>query len=197
MGTLAFGKLGDAAYDHEGWLASILPDGTGTGSYTADQPANIGHRPTCECGWHGPDNHDYPGQRFLPDEIEDRLMEPWDRHIDEVTAELDTGARLDAVSSARAAMEKAIRDAHAHGIDVDTLCRRSDLGIDAVARIVKPTVRLYSTLCPTCEAVVWKPTDTGSSAWPTGPAPAMSNDPLGDVPHVCRDSDVAAKQDRP
>jgi hypothetical protein len=42
----------DPAYDHEGYPASVLADGSDTGSWSqAEAPQIIGWRAACSCGW--------------------------------------------------------------------------------------------------------------------------------------------------
>lgn len=41
-------------YDHEGFIGSLLDDGSVVGSWTAElDPHIVGFRSACDCGWHG------------------------------------------------------------------------------------------------------------------------------------------------
>jgi hypothetical protein len=45
-------------WDHEGYAARRLPDGTLTGTWTAATDAFTAYVPACGCGWHG--NREHP-----------------------------------------------------------------------------------------------------------------------------------------
>jgi hypothetical protein len=74
MGTIYFGPYADAigAYDHEGYAARILPDGTETGTWTYETREFVAYRARCDCGWRG--QHTYPPT----DDGEDQAKEEWD-----------------------------------------------------------------------------------------------------------------------
>lgn len=111
----------DPGDDHEGWLATILPDGTDTGSYSNDTPPAVGHRPACACGWRGTSNYDHPGEHFLDEGPEDDLMVEWEAHIDVVR---DENQRRDLIANVRvasAAVIRRAREARAGGIGWDEI----------------------------------------------------------------------------
>jgi hypothetical protein len=76
----------DVAYDHEGYAAHVLQDGTLTGTYSADvDPLKTGKlRAACACGWTGPrnwDNDDESPAGWPSDELEDVILADWETHV--------------------------------------------------------------------------------------------------------------------
>jgi hypothetical protein len=76
----------DAAYDHEGYAAHVLQDGTLTGTYSAAiDPLKTGKlRGACACGWTGPrdwDNDDDEPGGWPSDELEDVILADWEVHV--------------------------------------------------------------------------------------------------------------------
>lgn len=54
MGTVYCGPYADMiGYDHEGYAARLLPDGTETGTWTYATREFHGYRAHCACGWRG------------------------------------------------------------------------------------------------------------------------------------------------
>lgn len=58
MGIVYCGPFADAInegerYEHEGYAARILPDGTETGTWTYETREFRGYRAHCDCGWRG------------------------------------------------------------------------------------------------------------------------------------------------
>jgi hypothetical protein len=51
------GAIIDGLWDHEGYGARRLPDGTLTGTWTAATAAFSAHLAACSCGWHGEREH--------------------------------------------------------------------------------------------------------------------------------------------
>jgi hypothetical protein len=47
------GRLLDDLYDHEGYAARRLPDGSLTSAWTRETEAFTGYVACCGCGWHG------------------------------------------------------------------------------------------------------------------------------------------------
>lgn len=70
MGTTYFGPYHEEinTYDHEGYAARVMPDGTETSTFGGEYgwDGHIGYRARCECGWAG--STVYP----VPD------PDPWD-----------------------------------------------------------------------------------------------------------------------
>jgi hypothetical protein len=59
MGTVYAGAYAEQiGADHEGYAARRLPDGSLTGTWTADTADFTGYVAACSCGWHG--NVDHP-----------------------------------------------------------------------------------------------------------------------------------------
>ena len=51
------GRFIEDLWDHEGYAARRLPDGTLTGTWTAATAAFTAFVPACGCGWHGEREH--------------------------------------------------------------------------------------------------------------------------------------------
>lgn len=85
MGTVIT-SLGDLGYQHEGYAAHVLDDGTLTGTYSRDiDPHKTGKlRAACECGWTGPhdwDNDDEDPGGWPSDELEGAILADWEAHV--------------------------------------------------------------------------------------------------------------------
>lgn len=52
----------DDLYEHEGYLAAILPDRTTTSTRGYGIPTCIGHVPECSCGWRGTATYVHAGR---------------------------------------------------------------------------------------------------------------------------------------
>jgi hypothetical protein len=59
-------------YDHEGYAARVLQDGTVTSSWTADTAESGGYVGACTCGWTGERHH------AVDDAGEDDAAEDWE-----------------------------------------------------------------------------------------------------------------------
>lgn len=117
MGTILT-DLGDVGYEHEGVLASILSDGTETGSSWTGMPDVVGHRPTCDgCEWRGTANYDHPGQRYLDQDVEDDLMAEWVRHVHEMARQAELLAMVQVVRSHGYGLVRTAKEALAAGIE--------------------------------------------------------------------------------
>lgn len=77
MGTVLVG-YGDAAYDHEGYAAQVLDDGSLTGTYSNEtMPRMIGQVvAACECGWTGSTR--YPAVDVFDDAAEELALAEWE-----------------------------------------------------------------------------------------------------------------------
>ena len=77
MGRFLTG-YGDAGYDHEGYAAQVLDDGTLTSGYSADTEARmIGQVvAVCDCGWTGTTR--YPCPTPLDEAAHDLAMAEWE-----------------------------------------------------------------------------------------------------------------------
>lgn len=85
MGTVIT-SLGDLGYQHEGYVAHVLDDGTLTGTYSREvDPRKTGKlRSACECGWTGPhdwDNDDEDPSGWPSDELESTILADWEAHV--------------------------------------------------------------------------------------------------------------------
>jgi hypothetical protein len=85
MGTVIT-SLGDLGYQHEGYVAHVLDDGTLTGSYSRDIDAHKTGKlqADCECEWTGSrqwdnDNEDPGG--WPSDELESEILADWEAHV--------------------------------------------------------------------------------------------------------------------
>ncbi|MEQ7125340.1 hypothetical protein ABN034_12545 [Actinopolymorpha sp. B11F2] len=57
MGIVYCGAYADQIGDHEGYAARRLPDGTLTGTWTADTAEFTAYVPACGCGWQAASEH--------------------------------------------------------------------------------------------------------------------------------------------
>lgn len=76
MGTILC-SYGNAAYDHEGYAAQVLDDGTITGTYSNEtRPRMIGRVvAACDCGWRG--TIYYPSTGLCDEDAEDQALAEW------------------------------------------------------------------------------------------------------------------------
>jgi hypothetical protein len=74
MGTVYCGPYAEqVGFEHEGYAARVLLDGSLTGSWTAETADFVGHVAACGCGWTG-------GTQYPPtDAGEDEARAEWDR----------------------------------------------------------------------------------------------------------------------
>jgi hypothetical protein len=113
------------AYDHEGWTATVLDDGSDTGSWPAPPGRQVTcWRAACECGWRGPawPRAEWPSDdSWPPKEVEEGedgqggCYGQWAAHLRDALPDLavhDTARRLEA---ARAELDTAVIDARAAG----------------------------------------------------------------------------------
>lgn len=83
MGTIYFGPYHEEidTYDHEGYTARVMPDGTETSTFGGEYgwTGHVGYRARCDCGWAGATV--YPVEE--PDPLDsDEADEEWMReHI--------------------------------------------------------------------------------------------------------------------
>ena len=74
MGVVYCGPYADqVGYEHEGYAARVLPDGSLTGTWTAETADFLGYVAACACGWTG--DTQYPPT----DGGEDEARAEWDR----------------------------------------------------------------------------------------------------------------------
>jgi hypothetical protein len=78
MGSI-LARYGDDAYDHEGYVAQVLDDGSLTGTYSSDTtPRMIGQVvAACDCGWTGSTR--YPCTGSFDEAAEELAMGEWER----------------------------------------------------------------------------------------------------------------------
>ena len=91
MGLILTG-YGDDAYDHEGYVAQVLDDGSLTSTYSAEtEPRMVGQVvPACDCGWTGSTR--YPATGPFDEAAEELAFGEWER--DHVRSTLE-GLRAD------------------------------------------------------------------------------------------------------
>ena len=80
MGSILFTEAGEGLYDHEGYVAHILDDGSSAGGvWTAEiGRRTVGWRCECSCGWAGP-VYDSRGPQSPSDDQADEMMDrDWD-----------------------------------------------------------------------------------------------------------------------
>lgn len=77
MGTILT-NYGDAGYDHEGYPAQLLDDGSITGTYSAEtEPHMIGQVvAACDCGWRGTTR--YPCPEPFDEQAENLALAEWE-----------------------------------------------------------------------------------------------------------------------
>ena len=74
------GAIREGLYEHEGYAARKLPDGTLTGTWTAATAAFVAYVAACECGWTAEVEHP-------PSEAgEDAALDDWTAHADQQQA---------------------------------------------------------------------------------------------------------------
>lgn len=78
MGTI-LASYGDDAYDHEGYAAQLLDDGSVTGTYSNDTEARMVGQvvAACGCGWTGSTR--YPTTGPFDDTARDLALAEWER----------------------------------------------------------------------------------------------------------------------
>lgn len=78
MGTI-LASYGDDAYDHEGYAAQLLDDGSLTGTYSNDTEARMVGQvvAACGCGWTGTTR--YPTTQPFDDTAHDLALAEWER----------------------------------------------------------------------------------------------------------------------
>jgi hypothetical protein len=78
MGTI-LASYGDDAYDHEGYAAQLLDDGSLTGTYSNDtEPRMVGQVvAACGCGWTGTTR--YPTTGPFDEAAHDLALAEWER----------------------------------------------------------------------------------------------------------------------
>jgi hypothetical protein len=90
------GVVREGLYEHEGYAARKLPDGTLTGTWTAATAAFVAYVASCECGWAADVEHP-------PTEAgEDAALGDWAGHADQQQAAQQTRRRRDLAEVLRA-----------------------------------------------------------------------------------------------
>jgi hypothetical protein len=74
------GYVREGLYDHEGYAARKLPDGTLTGTWTAATAVFTAHVASCECGWTATAEHP-PSEAGV-----DAALDDWAAHADQQQA---------------------------------------------------------------------------------------------------------------
>jgi hypothetical protein len=105
----------EGLYDHEGWLALVLDDGTETNEWsTRIEPRIVGVRPSCECGWRGTLANHPAG--FPEDNEYDEYMQEWERqHARPVLALRNLRDAGQEARRAGGALREAVAEARAAG----------------------------------------------------------------------------------
>jgi hypothetical protein len=90
------GVVREGLYDHEGYAARKLEDGTLTGTWTAATAAFTAYVAACECGWTADAEHP-------PTEAgEDAALDDWAAHADQQEAAQQARRRRDLAEVLRA-----------------------------------------------------------------------------------------------
>lgn len=115
----------DPAYDHEGYPAAVLDDGTETSVHTeAIQSRVTGWRAVCECGWRGAQfwpRAEFPGSSSIaPDEVDGfetghGACGEWLEHLHTVLPGLAVHDAAQDLAGAREALDQAVATARAAG----------------------------------------------------------------------------------
>lgn len=76
----------DVAYEHEGYAAHVLDDGTLTSTYSREiDPRKTGKlRAACSCDWTGSEDWDVDSDDpsdWPSDELEDQILTEWEVHV--------------------------------------------------------------------------------------------------------------------
>ena len=79
MGTILT-SYGEAAYDHEGYAAQVLDDGTLSGTYSSDtRPRMVGEVVVaCDCGWTGSTRYPCADGDPLDEAAEELALAEWE-----------------------------------------------------------------------------------------------------------------------
>jgi hypothetical protein len=127
----------DSAYDHEGWAASVLTDGTDTGTWSAEiAPRVVGWRAACACGWRG--NQFYPRAEwpsktgFTPDDVDGwendtGCYAEWDAHLRETLPALAIHDLTQQIAKAQDELIEAVRRARSAGVSWTTIGDAADI----------------------------------------------------------------------
>jgi hypothetical protein len=92
----AMGVIREGLYDHEGYAARKLPDGTLTGTWTAATAAFTAYVASCACGWAATAEHP-------PTEAgEDTALHDWAGHADQQQAAQQARCRQQLAETLRA-----------------------------------------------------------------------------------------------
>lgn len=130
MGTVIT-SLGDVGYQHEGYVAHVLDDGTLTGTYSHDvDPRKTGKlRADCECEWTGSrewdnDNEDPGG--WPSDDLESEILAEWEAHVRGL-ADVERGRQRETLTRVLRGIGGRLADdvAAADGADVDEVLKRA------------------------------------------------------------------------
>ena len=90
------GVIREGLYDHEGYAARKLPDGTLTGTWTQATAAFTAYVAACECGWTATAEHP-------PTEAgEDAALDDWAGHADQQQAAQQARCRQQLAETLRA-----------------------------------------------------------------------------------------------
>lgn len=119
------------AYDHEGWPASVLTDGTDTSTVSVDlSPQVTGWRSACDCGWRGATFYprsEWPSEHGLaPEEVDGwesdtSCYAEWTAHVEEAVPELELYELFQNIEAARSQIDPTVRKARAAGASWTTI----------------------------------------------------------------------------
>lgn len=117
----------EAAYEHEGFVASVADDGKRLPNVNSDTaPLVRGWRAECVCGWRSEKHYpisDYPGEDGLaePAGVDDACRELWRAHLRAAVPALAVHDAATALERAKADLDNAVIDARVAGASWDRI----------------------------------------------------------------------------
>jgi hypothetical protein len=112
MGTVLYTRDGEGLYDHEGYVAHILADGSSArGLWTFDvEQRTVAWRAECTCGWAGR-HHDSGGPNTPDDQLHDRILQDWEHgHARALLGTAERVWQLDTLVETVRVAERHLRD---------------------------------------------------------------------------------------
>lgn len=111
MGTILYTQDDEGLYDHEGYVAHILDDGTPAGGlWTVEvERRTIAWRAECVCGWTGP-HHESGGTNGPSDARYDEILQDWElAHARPLLHAAERVWQLEALAETLRASERQLR----------------------------------------------------------------------------------------
>ena len=147
MGTILDTRDDEGLYEHEGYIAHILDDGTSAGGlWTVEvERRTIAWRAECVCGWAGPD-YDSRGPNSPNDARYDEILQDWElAHARPLLHAAERVWQLEALAETLRGAERQLREGVAEAI-------RRGAGWTEIASAIRISEadiqRRYGTIAP-------------------------------------------------